>query len=412
VGRRASGGSLNGSREDLVVYFANSPWYGPAGTDRHIVEELGRTAPILYVEPPVSMLTALRNPVYASQLSASPPLEVLSPRVARVVTRVAPGMTRPVLHRLTAPMVRRATRAAVATLYGGDAPVAGIISTRAKPLWGTVAARRKLFFVTDDLPAGADLLGEPRERLVMDEARTLRGADVVAVVSPSLRDRYSAAGHPATLVPNGCLPQAYDEVDSAELPDDVRLPGPVAGFVGHINHRIDLRLLEATADTGVSLLLVGPVVPGFQPRQFGALVGRPNVCWVGAKQFSALPSYLRLIDVGLTPYADTAFNRASFPLKTLEYLAAGRNVVATPLPANDWLGTDLIAVAAGPAEFSARVGAELARPRTAALTERRRAFAREHSWERRARLLADLLALPARPPAAGSAALPGKPAGG
>ena len=90
------------------------------------------------------------------------------------------------------------------------------------------------------------------------------------------------------------------------------------------------------------------------------------------------------------PYADTAFNRASFPLKTLEYLSAGRAVVSTPLPANDWLATDLIDVATGPAGFAASVVRSLREPRTDALAQRRRAFAREHTWQRRADLLARL----------------------
>jgi teichuronic acid biosynthesis glycosyltransferase TuaH len=385
--------ALQGAPEDLVVYFANSTWYGPSGTDRHMAEALSRYAPVLYVEPPVSALTSLRNPAYASTLSDRPRLEVLGPALARAVTRVTPGMSRPVLHRFTGPLVERGTRSAIRGLYGRIGTVAGIVSSRAAPLWSAVPARRRLFFATDDLPAGAELLGESRERLAREEARTLRGADAIAVVSPGLQKRYADEGWTAELVPNGCLPEAYDGVDEVPRPDDVDLPGPVAGFVGHLNHRIDLTLLESVADTGASLLMVGPAVPGYLTERFDQLCGRPNVCWVGGKPFAALPAYLRLIDVGLTPYADSAFNRASFPLKTLEYLAAGRAVVATPLPANDWLGTDLIAVATGPAAFGAAVAAQLAAPRSEAMVERRRAFARRHSWVRRAETMAGLLEL-------------------
>jgi teichuronic acid biosynthesis glycosyltransferase TuaH len=387
-------GTLRGTPEDLLVYFANSTWYGPAGTDRHMAEALSRYAPVLYVEPPVSALTSLRNPAYASTLSERPREEVLSPALARVVTRVTPGMSRPVLNRLTGPLVERGTRSAVRRLYGRLGTVAGIVSSRAIPLWSTLPARRRLFFATDDLPSGAELLGESRERLARAEALTIRGADAVAVVSPGLQDRYAAEGWPADLVPNGCLPEAYDAVDDAPPPDDVDLRGPVAGFIGHLNHRIELTLLEAVAATGVSLLLVGPAVPGYLTERFDALCRRPNVRWVGGKPFSALPGYLRLIDVGLTPYADTAFNRASFPLKTLEYLAAGRGVVATALPANDWLGTDLITVATDPASYASAVTTQLSVSRSEAITERRRAFAREHSWARRAESLAALLKLP------------------
>ncbi len=119
-------------------------------------------------------------------------------------------------------------------------------------------------------------------------------------------------------------------------------------------------------------------------RRFGALRRRPNVRWVGPKPFDALPGYLRLIDVGIVPYTGSAFNRSSFPLKTLEYLAAGRAVVATDLPAIRWLATDLVCIAAGPASFADQVDRLLAQPRTPAVLACRQAFAARHSWALRA----------------------------
>ena len=101
--------------------------------------------------------------------------------------------------------------------------------------------------------------------------------------------------------------------------------------------------------------------------------------WVGLKTSDALPSYLRAMDVGIVPYRDSRFNRGSFPLKTLEYLAAGRAVVSTDLPAIRWLATDLICIAE-PASFADEVDRLLAMPRTAALLAQRQAFAARHSW--------------------------------
>jgi teichuronic acid biosynthesis glycosyltransferase TuaH len=126
------------------------------------------------------------------------------------------------------------------------------------------------------------------------------------------------------------------------------------------------------------------VDPAFEPARFAALRQRRNVRWVGAKPFGALPGYLRAIDVGLVPYRDSPFNRGSFPLKALEYLAAGRAVVSTDLPAIRWLDTDLISIAAGPAAFAEHADRMLAQPRTPALLARRQAFAARHSWARRA----------------------------
>lgn len=389
------GGELDGSRGDLVVYLAGTRYDGPAGTDRHIADHLSRLAPVLYVDPPVSFLTALRNPEHAESWNL-PPLVTLHSRLARLAPRVTPGMYRPGAHRLVPPLLRRAIRRAVDRLHDReDAPVAALISTRVEDLLSAVPARRTLFYATDDLVAGAELLGIPRDRLAAQEAATLSRAQAVAVVSLPLQQRYAARGVAAAVVPNGCAPQAYVGVDAAQVPEDARLPGPVAGFVGYVNDRIDLGLLEAVADTGCSLLIVGPVAAGYQAERFAALAARRNVRHVGPKPFTKLPGYLRVIDVGLTPYADTAFNRASFPLKTLEYLAAGRDAVSTPLPANDWLDSDLITVAQGPDGFAAAVRKALSRPRTDPLARRRRDFAARHSWAQRARSLAGLVDLSA-----------------
>jgi teichuronic acid biosynthesis glycosyltransferase TuaH len=381
----------------LIVYLAVGWWNGPAGTDRHLALALREYGPVLYVEPPVSALTRLVKPQLA-EVAAAPRLRVHDPRFAQLVTRVAPGMTRPVLRHLRAPMVGRAVRAAVRTLYGpakgSDPRVGAVVSGRVDERWPRLPARRRLLYVTDDLVAGADLLGVRREPLLRAEAIALRGADAVAVVSADLRDRYAGYGIVAEFVPNGCSPEVFDGIESVPLPAGVDLPGPVAGFVGHINDRIDLELLEAVADAGCSLLIVGPIAHGYRAAgRFLALTRRPNVRWLGSRPYEEIPGCMRLIDVGLTPYVDSAFNRASFPLKTLEYLAAGRAVVATPLPAHRWLDTDLIAIAAGPAAFAAEVRDALARPRTGDLVDRRRAFARGHSWQGRAARIAEMLDL-------------------
>jgi teichuronic acid biosynthesis glycosyltransferase TuaH len=385
---------IEGNRGDLVIYFSGSHWDGPPGHDRHMAEALSQHHPVLFVEPTISVLTRVLRPDLGGLLQG-PALRILNPRLAHLVTAVVPGFTRLGLHLTVAPTVRRAVRRAVRRLYGPHdrTPVAGLVTSRVEDFGWPLPARRVLFYATDDLVAGADMLGLPRDRLLAKEARMLRRADAVAVVSPALRDRYAHDGIDAELVPNGCEAAVYSDVDSVPPAADVHLPGPVAGLFGHINDRIDMALLEAVAEANCSLLIVGPLARGYQPERFHALIRRPNVCWVGQRPHQEMPSYLRLIDVGLTPYADNAFNRASFPLKTLEYLSAGRPVVATPLPANDWLGTDLINIAAGPRQYAARVLQALTQVRTPELMARRRAFAERHSWQRRAERIAALLGL-------------------
>ena len=101
------------------------------------------------------------------------------------------------------------------------------------------------------------------------------------------------------------------------------------------------------------------------------------------------------------PYTGSAFNRGSFPLKTLEYLAAGCAVVATDLPATCWLATELICIAGGAGPFADQVDRLLAMPRTPAAAAERQAFAGRHSWALRAAQIHAAIAGRAARPAAG-----------
>lgn len=377
---------------DLVVYAGGTRYDGVSGTDRHMADRLREYCDVLYVDPPRPVTSGLRDPDTGR---AGHVLRRVEPGLWRLSPLAPPAAYRPGVDRVAALLARRAVRAA-ARKTGGR--VRGVVVAGTADLLDVAGEARTVRYVTDDLVAGASLIRMSAARLARAERRMTTRADAVAVVSPGLRERVARLGRTATLVPNGCDVSAYAAVDEAPLPAD--LPPelaevPVAGFVGHINARIDIALLEAVADTGVPLVLVGPRSADYEPGRWPRLIARPNVHWVGRKAYAELPSYLRVVDVGLTPYTDSAFNRASFPLKTLEYLAAGRGVVTTDLPATAWLDAGpLITVAASPGDFAAAVTAQLhGAARTPELAERRRSFAARHDWSHRVRLLAELLGL-------------------
>jgi teichuronic acid biosynthesis glycosyltransferase TuaH len=156
-------------------------------------------------------------------------------------------------------------------------------------------------------------------------------------------------------------------------------------------------VLEAIAAAGLSLLIVGPHDPRWEQARFARLVSLPQVRYVGAVPVGDVRSCLSAVDVGITPYRDTPFNRASFPLKTLEYLGAGLPVVSADLPAARWLLEDLSAgtpdpqadrifrLASGPEGFVAAIGQLTGQEDPA---QRCVAFAARHSWPRRAHDLA------------------------
>jgi teichuronic acid biosynthesis glycosyltransferase TuaH len=383
-----------GAGRPLLVMVSGKPWDGVRGADRHLTDQLVRRFRVLWVDPPVSPATPAEHRPGVGRL-LRPMLAAAGPGVVRLTPVVLPGLTRPGIRATTWPLVRAQLRWALRRL--GERPHAVVVCSFDDVLgrWGEGVV--DVLYGTDDWVAGAELMGLDRGRLEAEERRALDRADVVVAVTPALAERWAGLGADPVLIPNGCDPSSYADVETAAVPEAAAaLPGPVVGLVGRVTARIDIGLLEAIVDDGMSLLVVGPLEdPSWEPVRWPALVARPDVLHVGGVPFAELPGYLRAVDVGVTPYRDTEFNRASFPLKTLEYLAAGRAAVGTDLPATRWLAehTDGLVTIASPGDFPAAVRKAADEPRTAELAAARRTAAAAHSWADRADRLATALGL-------------------
>ena len=366
----------------LLVWCAGTSWDGVAGTDWHMARSLARYADVLWVDPPVSPATPPRYAHGASRVPW-PTLRRLEPWLTRLTPRALPLYTRNPIRPTTAPLIRLQIRWALRRLAVRPHAVVASGLDDVLGRWGPDVL--DVLYGTDDYVSGADLMGLDRRRIEREERIQLRHADVAVVVSQPLADRWRALGFrgPLRVLPNGVDVSAYRDLDAVPPAPGIDLPRPVAGVVGQLSSRIDIALLESVVAAGCSLLLVGPRDPAWEPMRFERLVAHPRVRWVGPQPFERLPRFLKLIDVGLTPYRDTSFNRASFPLKTLEYLAAGKPVVSTDLPAVHWLSTRLVTVAdaSGFGEAARTLGLA---PASGELVRERIALASQHSWEKRA----------------------------
>lgn len=374
----------------LVVICSGTSWDGPRLSDRHLAERMTNYAPVLFVDPPISLLSPLRRAELRRSVQ-EPRLRRIDDRLARLTPIAPPGVSRPILRDVAMTVTRRALARAVQRL-GGD--VEAVIVGSLDDYFGACEERQKVLWGTDDFASAGELMGVSRRWLDLREADQLAKADIVTAVSEILASKWTAAGAKAvTVIPNGCDATRFRSSNDAPPPVDVELPAPIALFMGHLSDRIDLSCLESVAETGLSLLLVGHRQSTFNLDRMESLLRRPNVQWVGPKGFLELRSYLRVASVGLTPYLDSSFNRSSFPLKTLEYLAAGLPVVSSDLPSARALGTDLVSVVKTADEFG-RKALELAmRGDRDGNLARAQDFAARHDWDLRVAELAQLLGL-------------------
>lgn len=217
------------------------------------------------------------------------------------------------------------------------------------------------------------------------EERYARRADLVLASAPRLAERMRALNGNVLYAPNVADTSLFatalttDPVDPAVA----ALPGPRLVFTGAIaEKKLDLPLLTevARAHREWTIALVGPVGLGDPHTDVAALQAEPNVHLLGPRRYEELPAVLRGADVTLIPYRASDLTASIFPMKVYEYLAAGRPVVATPLPALE--GVEEIAVADGPEAFAAAVARAL-EDDTPERRAARSAAAAANSWDAR-----------------------------
>jgi glycosyltransferase involved in cell wall biosynthesis len=158
---------------------------------------------------------------------------------------------------------------------------------------------------------------------------------------------------------------AAREPNLAEPADQLNIPRPRIGYCGVVDERMDLDLVDRLASllSDCHFMMIGPVAK----IEAADLPQRPNLHWLGGKQYDELPRYLASWDLGFMPFALNAATRYISPTKTPEFLAAGLPVVSTPVRdvVRVYGEAGLVEIAGDAAEFAKKARTLLARPRGA-----------------------------------------------
>jgi UDP-galactopyranose mutase len=300
-----------------IIVFAHLRWNFVFQRPQHLLSRLAVNHRIYFVEEPIHHD---ENGESTESWERAEPLANLS--VCRPRMRVsAPGFTdahMPALRRLVAQLVAREDLRDYVTWF---------YTPMALPLLADLEPRAVIYDCMDELSAFLHAPPQMRER----EAELLGRADVVFTGGPSLylakKDR-----HPNV----HCFPSSVDAAHFAraasgapEAGDQAALPRPRLGFFGVIDERMDLALVDALARArpDYHVVMVGPVVKIDSAR----LPQRSNLHWLGQRGYDHLPGYLAGWDVCLLPFARNQSTRYISPTKTLEYMAASKPIVSTPI---------------------------------------------------------------------------------
>ena len=379
-----------------LIVFSHLRWAFVFQRPQHLLSRLARRHPVVFVEEPVPG----DGPARLERSSPCPGVEVLR---AHTSLRAA-GFHDEQL------AVLRGLVADYLAETGIEDYVVWFYTPMALPLLDALSPRAVVYDCMDELAAFKNAPSQLRER----EAALLERADLVTTGGPRLyaakRDR-----NPNVL----CLPSAVDAAHyeparaSADAPAvrravalQGRIAAPRLGFFGVIDERLDLDLVArvADADPAWQVVMVGPVAK-IDPQ---ALPRRANLHWLGQQPYALLPQLVAGWDVCLMPFAINESTEFISPTKTLEYMAAGKPIVSTPIHDVRAMFGELVAIAADAGAFVAGCRDALAESdaERAIREERMRVCVGEHSWDAATRKIRDALAaaLTSADPVAGDTA--------
>ena len=226
-----------------------------------------------------------------------------------------------------------------------------------------------------------------KAQMLKREKAILGQVDVVFAVSEKIQGRIKKLHSRVHVVPNGAdarhFGRAADPMQEI-APEITMISHPIVGYLGNITSRIDFDLIRylAVSHPEWSVVLVGGVTePGFSIPGFVAKL--PNIHYLGARPYETLPGYLRAFDVCIIPYvADNSLNIHCSPLKLYEYMAIGKPIVSTDLPAVRPF-ENIVYIAQSSEGFERHI-AEVLRQPNEEKCRQRLAAAEENSWEKRA----------------------------
>ncbi len=252
------------------------------------------------------------------------------------------------------------------------------------PFWrGLAAALRSRFawkILYDCLDEHAGFSTARGSFVEAEERELAPAADLVLASSAALEEKMSGLARRVLLLRNAGDSDAFSSVPGAAPAERPRI-----GYFGAVADWFDTELVAELARRrpGWDFELVGSTYTA----RLSPLKGLPNVHRTGEVPYDRLPALLAGWNACLIPFLDTPLTRATDPVKVYEMLAAGRPVVASPLPELLRLrDAGLLRVASDAAGFERELAASLEESGTEP-AERRRAFARENSWSGRAQEL-------------------------
>jgi glycosyltransferase involved in cell wall biosynthesis len=287
---------------DMIV-FCHLRWDFVYQRPQHIIHRMSEKLKVLFVEEPISFEKGEENT--AELTIINPNLSVLKPRIPSISDL-----------KLVLPMYVANTKVKYGWFYSSA--------------FVTVLNDMDFEMIIYDCMDELTMFKGASDMLRAQEIYLLSEADIVFTGGKSL---YESKKNVHDNV--HCFPSSVDRThfgqaaNGISVPDDLPKGKPIVGFYGVIDERIDYDLIRETAKNcpDVNFVMVGPTAK-IDPVD---LPKADNIFYPGMKGYKELPHWLKGFDVAFMPFALNDATKFISPTKTLEFMAANKPIVSTPI---------------------------------------------------------------------------------
>lgn len=322
------------THEEPILVFSHLRWDFVFQRPQHLLSRFAKRRKVIFFEEP------------SPETAREPYLEMSMPEPGVLVCRPHTPSAASGFHDEQLPHLNELIQDLIAR-EGLSDYVIWFYTPMALPLAQSLKPRAVIYDCMDELSAFANA---PRQMLQRETA-LLKAADIVFTGGPSLyrakKDRHPNVHCFSSSVDANHFGKAREIV--IDPADQKGIAHPRLGFFGVIDERIDLDLVAALADNrpDYNIVMLGPVLK----IDAASLPQRPNVHYLGQKNYSDLPAYLAGWDACMLPFALNDSTRFISPTKTLEYMAAAKPIVSTPITDVVEPYADVVYIADGYTQF-------------------------------------------------------------
>lgn len=175
-----------------------------------------------------------------------------------------------------------------------------------------------------------ELSPKKRNQMKELELKIVKNVDLVFTVSDSLLKVARQYNPNSYRIPNATAFAKMTKQDVKIAEEIKNIQKPIIGHVGNICDRTDLELINRLANElpKCSVVLIGGTSQGITESDISHLTSKNNVYYLGLKEHSQLPKYLKSFDVCLMLYRPEN-TKTGDPTKLYDYLATGKPIVST-----------------------------------------------------------------------------------